>query len=960
MALTKAAEFEQYINNYEQMQNNTQKEGKAEKTALTKDNLAELESKATRAYDVTEATKKVLSNINDKRQMFAAKPKYFKPAFLLEYLSPRIHAKIYLQQNGETKKFDLFNDTKKASLDDMNPQATHNYIKSFTYTLFGEGNLQGIMELIDVDNSLAEAFVIRYQILSSVAGGDEQLSGSTVTVEVEYGWSVPEELQEKYSRTFGNSATVTFTRTVLFNLIKPTLKYNMDGTISCTLTLTADPGRSSPFVNWLPYRELGRYPIANIAMTTFLTTMLNTYTKCKVNKTDLAACRKFIANFGTWIYLEYMDGSSDLTDLWILLDSIIALLELPSNLKSADICLRSDLEETAKSFFGAKVEETDAAKKENANVDAHKQSQTALEKEYQRLVGANVNPLEILNLTLKSKRYTPGTVPDPKNVYAPLIDPNNSISVFYNSVYVSEIGFYESFSAELKKLEDDPSKAPLLVKYKEFLGKVTPIIINSYIHPYIAERYMTEKFQLKMSQEFGDGTGNDANLVYTSTIKPTNICPLGFYDQLIAGKNLIFSRAEKEAYCHKVSAYSLSPAISWFDAVADTITKQKYMYITDDKESAKLLSGNENIKADDKKKYNIPVNLQCPVFITSNKGAMKNLDVMLKLLDISMKRDDNSVIAQSNNKFETENAKLKDQRDTLQQYLDKAKKDQGNTSTRWVFIMKDLMPGSSIFDRDLGETQLLQAFSFRPNQTENYISDNNNWNPGFPTMWDVNFPDVMSFEPEFDFDVGLRAVTTIMTPLKLYEGKVNVKSVQEIALAKVNELKTQLETVSSADATAPLIKNFKTAVAELRTAEENTNMIKTGDTYPVTINMDFGNSVTNNGSIPEVLAAKKSIQQLRSRMMLEKLAIDVKQKVFGDPSFTEYDSGKFIFNKVVDNAGNMSIFTGVYILNQMVQTINSQGFTTDIVAKLIATDDDSRDAMFNGIYNSDKMKGIKG
>ena len=48
----------------------------------------------------------------------------------------------------------------------------------------------------------------------------------------------------------------------------------MDGTISCTLELSANPNLVPPFIWWKPFETIGKYPAHKLAMTHLLNAIM--------------------------------------------------------------------------------------------------------------------------------------------------------------------------------------------------------------------------------------------------------------------------------------------------------------------------------------------------------------------------------------------------------------------------------------------------------------------------------------------------------------------------------------------------------------------------------------------------------------------------------------------------------------------------------------------------------------
>jgi len=101
-----------------------------------------------------------------------------------------------------------------------------------------------------------------------------------------------------------------------------------------------------------------------------------------------------------------------------------------------------------------------------------------------------------------------------------------------------------------------------------------------------------------------------------------------------------------------------------------------------------------------------------------------------------------------------------------------------------MFFISDIMPSDGLFNKHIGQQQILQTYSVRAGKNPD---DMNGYNPGYPTVWDVNFPDVISFQPTCDYHTAVRS---LMANADATSGNVNPKGNITDELSKKRSRKT--------------------------------------------------------------------------------------------------------------------------------------------------------------------------
>jgi hypothetical protein len=935
--------YQSYIDNYNKIQ--AEANGTVAAKAITEAN-----SNTQTAFNAKKTAAAVFSEIQEAKNTFNKPPRYFKPVFLLEELTPRIHASIYLAKESSTsfhsgvEKYDLFNSTVQPTLNNPDPLPTHNYIKSFTYNVFGDQGDAGqkaTLEVVDVDASLIEAMVLRFQTLSYALGGEINPDSANIMIEVTYGWYVPEAMEERYSR-LGNNSIVCFTNTVLFVLEKPEVKFNMDGTINCTFHLRANANLVPPFTWWTPFREFKiKYPLLPLGVNNVFLNMFNFWnTYNKNNKTP----KEFILRFGTWFYLEMMAGSDKLEDLHNFMDSVAKIFKISAQIPKVETILTKPyLLTKAKQYFG--TNDADSIAKGIVKSTAIN-NETATTISVATLLKQALGKITNNNLVSNNgKKIAEAKLPSSSTLVKDSIAQQLNDALFKNKDNTS--GSYDRIIQLTEEYKKDKKQPNNFQDWTNFLNKLTSFVLDWEIHPLVAEIYILEIF-FRAVKAYQAKNPGELEVLYIPMLSQSNILPQGYYDTILEGKSQFFTRAQKEQWCKKISEYSINPSTPWIDFLHTLMVCQKFNFKpTDGDNVTATMMGSAQVSKGSKEYTKVPAAIQSNSMITTSKGAVEQLKLMQKLLKASSKINTSS---------------LQKTEEIIDKHLAKANASINTAKMKqWLFLIKDQMPGGGFYDPAHGESSILQAFSFRAALSPEAAA-NEQWNPGYPSCWDVNFMDILSFEPEFDFWTAQTAVSQNMIPLKYKEGMAeytdkDIKSRQELTeqFLKIQSALTTSKTISEETKKKNIVE-LQDLVNQLKQLESNSIIKERVGAYPVTFNMDFEKKVSNNGSVPEVLAAKKSLQQFRNRMMTEVLNIKAKMTVIADPSFKYNDAQKYIFVKVINNDGSTSIFTGLYRINSCTQKISAGNFLTEMeIMRDSTTSSEVADSMYQGIYNNDRM-----
>ena len=958
-----------------------------------------VEQNTLKRFNAKQNEKDVLAEIEGLSQYLQHPPRHFKPAFLLTQLTPKINVRILLQQGNETVKIDLFEqEMNGGSVFDSTPKPLHNHIKSFKYTVTGEGAGKGVLEVVDVDASIAEVLILRFVTLGTAASGLSamnagQASSKNILLEIEYGWYVPASIEAQYKKQFGNSASVSFSNSQLCTCQSPKLKYNMNGTIDITFELTMDLGFAAPFIWWRPYEVLGNNPAFNIVLIQFIQTLVDTWIKyCGLDyneKTDNANKKisNFLGKITSWMYVEFFHSEGKLKDIKEIISAMLAIFA-PGKLQVVNNVV------TVKLFNAAKFE-MNKANKLRKKTQATKPTQistlsTPIEKLYaswveeasigkvlsnvigekatgNKALGANGIQKSDSNIAAKYASITSESIKK-LNTIIPVLNSKDSFGA-------KGLTGYNEIVKESKNSDDDKKKE-IALRIVNFIEKITPVLLDSWIHPLIVELYVVDAFSKGMQNETKKSDDNvkkiTMDLIYPEMIQPYKIEPTdgtpygSFYQKVIVEqKNVhVFStRTQKERWQKPVREFNIDSGSSWMSLIGNCIASQRVVNIVDKESSDTLLKYNKDTsvkeislsKRDDvKEKYYVPLSCAFNHFTTNKNGALQNIRQMIRLMEQRM----------ATQKQDIEDIKSRGDMNILTVLRDLWAKieSQQSEAKKYVFMFKDILPSSTLYNDSLGKTTILQAYSFRANGPAGFGGATTEWNPGWPIVWDVNFPDIISFEPDLDFYSLFQSMGINAKPMQIKEGTIILK----------DELTELLETVK---AKADIVRTAKSSVKgqiktdkdvateELRTAINNLKNLNekfkaqsnTNGNNPVGFNMNFKSNSINNGSVPEVLAAKRNLQEFRKKLMMQGFAITAKLRVIGDPSFKSIDAGGSIFLKVTNQDGSLSLFTGLYIVNRCEQEISAGKFETSFDLTYNSTNGDFRKTLEDAMYNTDHM-----
>jgi len=508
--------------------------------------------------------------------------------------------------------------------------------------------------------------------------------------------------------------------------------------------------------------------------------------------------------------------------------------------------------------------------------------------------------------------------------------------------------------------------------YPDFIKELLPYISEMYIHPYLVFEYLKRSFEngLKNSEAFKD-IEKDVQLHIISLVPEENIYPLKYITRdseskkinIDQGKFEKLQQAEKEKYGRKAQeVLYLDNGTSWITAFEQlerkmyaSIVVSKDIYSKAMKEINKDKTTSVGGSVQEKQYYlHHPLTTKL-MYLSSKDEAITKINYFIKYLEVDKKE-----------------VNRKEQIDGINKI-----KNEIETKEKGVFLLvRDITPGTEIFESTggAGTKRILQAYSILTNGNPNNYKDN--FNPGYPTVWDISFPDVLDFSPTFNFlsyiqglkmnekitmnaSYGNKTIEDIKNELDT-EGKALNKNL--IDWKKTNSKKTVLDEKKPVDKELKnklnnFEKKYKT-YEEIKSKRFDSYRQAYKDTHPVCLDLDFKQKDSYTGDYSGTIEMKRTLQNFRKMLMFESKNITGTLRVLGDPIFSIHDIGKYIFLKVFMPDGSLSFFTGLYVIGPVTHEISPGKFETtiNISTENIATDEVYGLEITEAIYGQDRIQ----
>ena len=514
---------------------------------------------------------------------------------------------------------------------------------------------------------------------------------------------------------------------------------------------------------------------------------------------------------------------------------------------------------------------------------------------------------------------------------------NKSININNIKQIFKAEGVYDSVEALRLQLKDFDG-TQYSKNLRSYIMDLTPILGNALIHPYDALEYIKECLK-NQGKKYGFSEAN-RNL-FTIT---------GFEDESIGGydfKNKTHYDKGIERYLIKSADILVNPTSSW-DELINSLASKCFVWINktdadvlekDDTSSGELAKINKDYAKKLKSKIQTSMTGNC--FVVKKKEALFNLNTFRMILQA---RNADSLI----NKIDSfQNFdKINEAYETIKSLDNDA----------WVVLVSyDVIPGmNNLFDPLNGKNQILQAYSYRAGNvlafTDSEGKNLNQYNPGYPNVWSINFPDVVSFQPKFNFKNQTDNLANVMK-----QGMGDLKKDIEEAEVELNRIKSEEVDSKKVKEKEDAIKKAIESIDALKTQQENFNKYHGRIPYQNPALMMEEDPFINISKHGDINARRKKMQEFRKHAILSSVNIDVDMEVLGDPIFNIHSKGKYLFVRYFTQLGDLSFFTGVYIIQGIKHSISSGRYTTSFTLQKDATvgSTEVADQIFRGFTEND-------
>jgi len=907
------------------------------------------------AQFLEEAKQELTKRVQKKKDFVKSAPLFKKPAFYLDQLSPILNVDlVVLFQNRKTlndlpqeRRFRIFNDT-------------NNHLVTFKYNVGGtaDSGSSGIVELVFIDpkQEITEYLSMQLASLNTVLNGaGSENNPSWVRLEIEFGWShnpdnVPNGLKDWDKIAFTNKviAVVQTMKTTFNNLGLP----------ETTITCNAENASSIVFRGASPFEIFGPFPATTLCFEELNRLFRLVFDKLRKNDTKDTAT-KAIQQLGFFLY----------------------------NRGLMDVKLTADIIEVAAKYYGSIFDAFVYQK--NMNKDR-------------------------INYVINHKMhfYNPKFV-DIYDLMEEVVNPpdvgiealaDNAISKktvsLYHTEYRSKIDGELTLSAEQRL-------------FTNYFTKTGTAIHNCFkIHPYYLYVYVSNYIYTQLNKTNPEDQQNMYIELWDYNADLQNaLMPQEYFKAARDKKPYVFRKAqggkpEDEAFFINAIDVSLTLSTKWEVFLNMIFAKMFVKYTPIDKKNP---SRGLQFEIDDAEKKTIatqgfiPLPLQCNVMYLDGKMARKNIDIWIQALELrqkyleqtvkktetpisdrdrlssSIKSDSKDVIIKTKTKATTITPT-----DSLltstQQLIENAKAQRNLITTDKYYLINMLtikITSAQVFGADIGSQMIAQVFSYRIGGEYEGM-----FNPGEPTCWEINFPDVISFAVERDsFQAAISVASSARVAGTTDRGQYFISSQAQTKKTKLLQEATDLakDKSKSKDLNAPLrnslsaneLSQLKDKLNELLALDPAAKLASTSPArtaaYPINVTIqDYQHSRVYSGDYYNMLERKREVQNIRAAMMTSGVEAKGDIEFLGDPTFAfMHTLSYWTFIKVINIDGTLSILTGLYKIEGITHEISAGKFTTKFQIRSDGVGDGTVSPEYTNqmktiIYGSDKQKAYMG
>lgn len=768
---------------------------------------------------------------------------------------------------------------------------SQNIIKSFEFDV---DNSAVKLSITDADQDIIEYLGFLFSNL---------LLTNPPILEIEFGWAHDKEqevIQGNYIEDPADETSkakidthVYYRRNVFCYVNDFESQYTPEGVLELTFVAKISQNFPPPYQHFLPYDIIGRNPAISIQMIHSLFVFYNYF---KNRNTIIYNDLIYIAEF-----FYYFKQIKEIKILSLIIYKVLKFF-VPQGFSNN---------------LNIKNENSNWFKKINAEVESWKKKEKKNKNKYIPLSGID-------------------TISDGGS--------NNSYNILkIKEIFRSEIiDSVEELRIQLKKFNDQYAS-----DLRNLVMDLTSVLGNAMIHPYDVIKYVQEVLK-KQGIKYGFIPYKESENKKTLSGKENLFIVQGFEDESIGGydyENNTHYNKNTEKYLIKSADIVVNPTSSW-DELFNSLASKCFVWIN--KSNAEVLNKTptkEEVVGEDKNK----LKSQTPVSMTGNCFVIKKKEALFNLNTLKVILQARSVDSKINN-LQTSSKSI----ELIKNTIESIKKLDNNS---WVVLVSfDVIPGmNNLFDPLNGKNQILQAYSYRAGNvlafTDNEGKNLNQYNPGYPNVWSINFPDVISFQPKFNFKNQADNLSNVMKQgmhdFKQQKDQVELelKQLQTSDPKKENREKLILEKIEEINLLKNNQENFEKYHGKI--PYKNPALMMDEDPFI---------DISKHG---EINNRRKKMQEFRKHAILSSVNIDVDMEVLGDPIFNIHSKGKYVFIRYFNQSGDLSFFTGVYIINNIKHSISSGRFTTSFTLQKDATvgSTDVAEQIFRGFTENDNCYG---
>lgn len=877
--------------------------GIAPASTVNKSNISDTSKEEVKPLSFEEMKGSVNDAVIENTKKITAPPMYLKPAFFLDKFAPYLKVEVAVYKTILINGKPKHQEYKFNLLGDEAEEINNHLIRFKMVWPPTEKTHNVEIELIDIKQEIIDFFVLQLQTL--------QQKGTIINLDVTFGWYHDPMFHPSLDIHWDK---IMFTNTVrvLFNNLK--VNFQTGGIPVITLFGSTDGGALPGHLRfYTPYNILGPIPAEMLCITEII----------KIFEDTLETFRN--------------NPSLNPRSVNDLLYSVLFYKGIKDNKVIQEI-IRSGIEW-------------------HFNRDEEKL------KPDPKLIPKLINILEKTSKPLPVTKNGLGNLPS--QLMTVQINQMTSLVNFEkseeNEDFKDQINYHTYYIGYLKKQ-----------KTKHFLNFFLKLGIavesNFVIHPYFIWRYSINLFRQQCKSDHAvpkthlisiDGSWIDYKAMYPD--------PFGEESQKektltnvpkFLKSNFLFDNTDKaegdKAFYKLVKDLKTSSGESWGSYLNKICNSMKFRVEVPQKGQEKFKSTfniqDKEVKTQNNKQY-VPLGANINFFSCNGIAAKKNLDVYIQAMQIkqeSLKNSSNESLKKEVNK-------------NIEKW--EGKKRSIINHRNYMFIIRDVIPSDGILNPFISENTILQAYSFIPSD----LINEKFFNHGVPSCLDVNFPDVFSFQPEFNYAERSRSIAHNAQIVGGYKQGDDIfkDSVREAQVEKltqdIEDLKKKIgNNKEEKESISKQIEEKNTELSKLSGPSVSANPItfynkNVGEPlyYEIT---NFSDYRIYGGNLNMALERKKQVQELRKKIMFEAIGEPATMEVIGDPTFVlENQLGKHLFIKVLNMDGSLSYFSGLYMLRGFTHELTASNYKTTFNIINDNKDDASLEELKTLIYRMDRQ-----